>query len=150
MKLILIPLIVLITIALSVQMINLQNPQTTFIGQTGIDTGLTTFGLNSVTLSVTLISGFVGLFAGLVVLGVLIGADVEILGSTIKLSERSQKIAFNSLFYGGIWGLFSVLAIVGVNGLSLFSIPIFGAVMYMLLSLVYAVGINGEINKWQN
>jgi hypothetical protein len=161
-KLILIPLLCIIAIAFFVQFYALGTVNDSMNGNIGYnETGINGYngtngqgqldlsGLSDSALTLSLTVGFLALFIGMLVTGILIGLDVEVLGSTIKLSERSQKLAFNGLFYGGLWGLFSVLATVGVNGynIGLFSVPIGGIIIYAIMTLFYILGINEEMNK---
>jgi hypothetical protein len=150
MKLILIPLIILIVVAISVQMINLQPLSTEYNGKieqnTNGNTQINDLSGNSATFQVSLMGGFIALFTAIAVVGVLSGLNISVFGSTVQISERSQKLLFNSLFFGGIWGIFSVLATVGLNGLGIFSIPIFGGVFYLILTLFYIFGINQQVN----
>lgn len=149
MKLILGPLFILIIIALCVQFISLGSFQNALTSDPSIDatndqlTGLTSYSMN-----VSLIAGFVTLFLGIIVIGILSGLNISVLGSTVQISERSQKLLFNGLLYGGLWGLFSVLATIGVTGtvFGIFSIPLFGAIFYGILSLLYIIGISQQID----
>jgi len=151
-KLIYIPLLFLISIACCVQLINLQTP---FQGEYNSDVNLdpdeqttTKIGaMMSTSITVVATAGFVTMFISMIVLGVLISVDWSLLGSTIKMGERGQKLIFNGLFYGGLWGLFSVLATIGINGVGLFSLPLLGIFTYLIMSLFYILGINAQINS---
>lgn len=151
MKLILIPLFFIILIAISVQMINFQDldySTTSGNSNLGIDKEqINDLGVNNATFNLTLMGGFITLFTVIIAIGVLSGLNISVFGSTVQISERSQKLLYNSTFYGGIWGIFSVLATTGINGLGLFSIPVFGAFFYIILTLIYVLGINQQIDS---
>lgn len=150
-KLILIPLILLIVIAITVQLVNLTPISGDRTGGTEIGTVPDSdvklpFGLNQ-TFTIVATVGFISLFALITILGVLAGTKVEVLGSTIQLSDYSQKVIYNALTYLGIWGIFSVLSTVGLGGIGgIFSIPILGLFGYVFLTLLYVTGIVQEIN----
>lgn len=146
------PLTLLIIIAISVQMINFQTPLSgTYTSDTSgnpnNEQASALGNIFSVSLVLVATTGFLTLFVGMIVLGVLMGLNISVFGSTVQISARAQKILFNGLFYGGLWGLFSVLATVGVNGIGLFSLPMIGIIFYLIISLFYVLGINSEINK---
>lgn len=144
MKLIIIPLFFLIMISICVQMANFTPISSTYSTNISV---VENSPLNFA-YTVTILGGFLGFFIGIVVIGVLIGIDVSIFGSTFSLSPRSQNIAYNALFYGGLWGIFSVTATVGINGLGLFSIPLeYSGFMYIILTLIYVLGINQQIQS---
>lgn len=161
-KLVLIPLISLIVIALFVQFYALGGVSDSFTTTNGYGNGtndlqgyngtngqLDLSGISTNTVTLVLSTGFIALFLGMAIIGILAGLDIEVLGSTIKLSERSQKLMYNGLLYGGLWGLFSVLATTGVNGNGegLFSIQIGGIIIYAFMTLFYVLGVNQEINN---
>jgi len=84
-----------------------------------------TFGLDPIT-------GGIVLIVTVATLGALIG--IRIVGS--GLSESSIKILMTSFFYGGIWTLLSVISanlIIAIEG--------FGALIYLVLTLLYAIGV---------
>jgi len=152
MKLILIPLIILILIAVSVQMINAQPIQTTYSGTTSQDTNgndqISELGGSTASFNLTVMGGFLALFTAIAVVGILSGLNISVLGSTVQISQRSQSLMFNSLFFGGIWGIFSVLATTGINGVGMFAFPYsMGVLFYLIMTLIYVMGINQQINK---
>lgn len=150
MKLILIPLIFLILLGVSIQFFNFQT-----IGYTGesgtVDmpyssgTQIDQLNLQQVTYQVTVMGGLIILFMTVIGVGILSGLNISLFGSTIQISQRSQNLLFNALVFGGIWGIFSTLAIVGVNNLSIFSVPVFGALLYFMLTLIYVLGVVKQI-----
>lgn len=153
MKLIIFPLSILILLALSVQMFNLvpmnyTNTYGTLYGSTNEQ--LISLGVIDTTFNITLMGGFLSLFATVAGIGIATGLNISVFGSTVRISQRSQNIIYNSMFYGGLWGMFSVLATVGINGLGLFSIEIFGALFYLVLTLFYVLGINQQIQHDQS
>lgn len=150
MRLIIIPLFILILVSVSVQMINfmpLFSGGEYSIGMENYDQSLATIGLTDLLFDITIIAGFIGLMVGSALVGIIAGLEIEVLGSTIQISEQSQKILQTSMFYLGLWGVFSVLATTGILGLGLFSIPIFGILFYIILTLLYVLGIQQQINK---
>jgi hypothetical protein len=146
MKLIIIPLFILILLSIGIQMYNLQMPKVDSEGKY-ILAGQESL---SFVFSVTLLTGFIGFFVVVAIVGVFLGLDISIFGSTAKLDQRSQNIAYNALFYGGLWGIFSVLATIGINGLGLFTDMIWGTLIYTILTLVYVLGINQQIQGGGN
>lgn len=151
MKLILIPLFIIILIAISVQMMNFQTPDYSkasgTINNPSQAEQITTLGVTSTAFTLTLIGGFLVLFGAVAVIGILAGLNISVFGSTVKIDSRPQNIIYNSMFYGGLWGIFSVLATIGINGLGLFSLPIFGYLFYAILTLIYVLGINQQIQS---
>ena len=87
------------------------------------------------------IDGFLALIIGIIALGVLAG--IHVLGS--GLSDASINIIYKSVFYYVLWGIFSVFAY-GINDIGISSIPIFGMVIYLFLTIVYSIGIQQQIN----
>ena len=83
------------------------------------------FGLDPIT-------GGIVLIVTVATLGALIG--IRILGS--GLSENSVKILMVAAFYAGLWSLLSVISINLI-----FAIEGFGPLIYMILTLLYAVGV---------
>ena len=65
-------------------------------------------------------------------------AGVTILGS--GLSTISQTIIYKSIFYFGLWGIFSALSIA-----LLLSIPFIGSVFWLALTVFYVVGVQEQI-----
>lgn len=155
-KYIIVPLLIIVSLAVIIQFMNFQDLTTAnyndqYQTNTGVNVGsseqLDVLGLNNQTMTVTLLAGFIALFAGICATGIIAGLNISVFGSTVQISERSQKIIFNILLYGGLWGIFSSLAMLGMNGIGLNSIPIFGILFYGLLSLFYILGISKEINS---
>lgn len=153
MKLILIPLFLLIIIAFSVQFISANDIQTTYSGETGNygdNEQLINLGIISLPFEVVAGVGFITFFTIIAGIGALSGLNIEVFGSTVKISEQSQKIIFNGLFYGGLWGIFSVLAVTSLtfagSMIGLFSVP-YGSIFYLILSLVFVIGIVKQINQ---
>lgn len=150
MKLLIVPLLLLIIIAVSVQFVNFSYmDMTTTNSISSLDvnsTQLTDLGVTSSTFSITLMAGFLALFISISVIGILSGLNISVLGSTVQISERSQNILYHSLFYGGLWGIFSTLATIGISGIGLFNVP-YGTIFYMLMTLFYVLGINSQIQQ---
>lgn len=65
-------------------------------------------------------------------------AGITAVGSGLK--EISVKIIFKTSIYLGIWALFSAF---GLSGLTI--IPLFGWMLYFLLTISYVIGVTGEI-----
>lgn len=88
-------------------------------------------------------------FTIIATIGALSGLNIQVFGSTVKIDSHAQSIIFNGLFYGGLWGIFSVLTIVsitlGSTSIGLFAIP-YGSIFYLILSLIFIIGIVKEIN----
>ena len=152
-KFIFIPLILLICVAVTVQLVNL----TPLTGDRTSNVDLGTlpdedvelpFGLGlQQTFTIIATVGFITLFASITILGILAGTRITILTNTLQLSEYSQKVIYNALTWLGIWGIFSTLATIGMGGIGgIFSIPIFGIFGYLFLTLLYVMGILKEIN----
>lgn len=84
-----------------------------------------TFGLDPIT-------GGIALIVTIATLGALIG--IRVLGS--GLSEASIKIIMTGAFYAGLWTLLSV-----ISANLIFAIEGFGALIYTVLTLLYAIGV---------
>lgn len=84
----------------------------------------TTQGILAVIIAVSIIASLIG---------------INVLGS--GLSETTVKILYNTIFFYGIWGLFSVYALE-----KLLLIPVGGWIIYALLTGAYSLGINKRIN----
>lgn len=150
MKLIIIPLLILILVATTVQLTNFAPifEETSGEISTGVDNQqISDLGATETAFTITLAVGFISLFVAIAVIGILSGLNISVLGSTVGISERSQKLVYNVCFYGGLWGIFSVMATVGLNGFSLFSLPIWGLFFYIILSLFYVLGVNQQIES---
>jgi hypothetical protein len=146
LKLVLIPLFILILIAVTVQFFNFAPIFSggNYAYNSGVTSGT---GQVGIVFTVGLSVGFLSLFGSAVIIGILSGLDISIFGSTVQISERSQKLIYHILFYGGLWGIFSVLSTIGINGLSLFAIPLWGILFYLILTLVYVLGVNQQIES---
>lgn len=159
-KYILTPLLLIMIIAFSVQFFNMTditvNP---YDGTYGSGTGINGtdeydggdqidfLGLGSVDFTTALMTGLIALFIVIIVIGIVSGLNISVLGSTVQISERSQKLLFVGLLYGGLWGMFSVLATIGVSGIGLFSIPLyFGVIFYFILTMIFIIGLAKEID----
>ena len=81
--------------------------------------------------------GIVALLIGFIAVAVLAG--ITVFGSGI--SESAQNVIYKSVFFYTIWGIFSILATSGIV-----SIPIFGTVIYIFLTLCYVIGVQSQIN----
>jgi hypothetical protein len=69
-------------------------------------------------------------------IGAIVG--VNILGS--GLSTMAQAIVYKSVFYFGLWAIFSVLSVDLI-----FSIPIVGSVIWLVLTLFYCLGVQEQV-----
>lgn len=81
--------------------------------------------------------GIIAIIIAVSVIGSLIG--IRVLGS--GLSEMTIKILYNTIFFYGIWALFSTFALE-----YLLLIPVGGWIIYAVLTGVYSFGINKQIN----
>ena len=86
------------------------------------------FGLDPIT-------GGLALITTLAVLGALI--TVQIIGS--GMSSNGSRIIMVSVFYGGIWVILSL-----VSYPMIISIEIFGVILYLMLTILYAIGVVGK------
>lgn len=91
----------------------------------------------SLDLSFDMTVGLVVIILGAIALG-LIGLNV--LGS--GLSDFSVKIIWNGIVYYGLWAVFSVLAITVI-----LSIPYFGALLWFFLTMIYSLGVFGNMGS---
>lgn len=78
------------------------------------------------------ITGGLALIVALAVVGSLI--CIQLLGS--GLSDNGSRIIMVSVFYGGIWAILSV-----VSYPMIISIEIFGLLIYVSLTILYAIGV---------
>lgn len=85
-------------------------------------------------------SAFGALVAVTVTVAMIAVAGVTVVGSGIK--EISVKALGLSAFYYGMWGVFSVLGSRMLN-----AIPIFGVLLYILLTIVYSLGVIEAIGR---
>jgi len=76
--------------------------------------------------------GAIGMLVVIGVIAAIIG--IQILGS--GLSPESVKMIMSMTMYGGMWGVLSILSYPLLN-----SIEMFGAVIYITLTLAYVIGI---------
>ena len=83
------------------------------------------FGLDPLT-------GGLVLITTLAVFGALI--TITVLGS--GMSDNGSRILMVSFFYGGIWGILSIVSYPLIN-----SIEIFGGLLYLMLTMLYAIGV---------
>lgn len=150
MKLIIFPLFFIILIAISVQLINFSPLYSGGISNTGLESGensLQLIGISDMIFDISLGIGFLGLMISSALIGILSGLQIEVIGSTLQLSEQAQKILQIGLFYVGLWGIFSLLASTGLLGIGIFSIPVFGILFYLILTLLYVLGIQQQISN---
>jgi hypothetical protein len=82
--------------------------------------------------------GIIAIVIAVSIIGSLIG--IRVLGS--GLSEMTVKILYNTIFFYGVWGLFSVFSLE-----LLLLIPIGGWIIYLLLTGILSFGIVQQINK---
>lgn len=75
----------------------------------------------------------------IVMLAVGIVAGIQVFGS--GLSEISVKVIYTSIFFYTLWLLLSVFGLPSIT-----AVPVFGWVFYFFLTLLYSVGIVGQIN----
>lgn len=80
--------------------------------------------------SITALEGAIGWLIFIAAIGVAVGITVLASG----LSEASVNLLYKSIFYGVVWALLSVFP----AGL-IFSIPLFGPLFYITLTIVYVV-----------
>lgn len=150
MKLILVPLLILILFATISQLlptgsstINFTSTSTTgaynITGNQTLDATtsvLTNTGVSSVW-DINMTAGIIALIIALVAVGV--AAGITVLGS--GLSNFSVQLIYKSATYYGLWGVFSALGFVGFS-----SIPIFGLMLWLILTLIYSVGFFQTLN----
>ena len=84
-----------------------------------------TFGLDPLT-------GGLVLITALAILGAVI--SIQVVGS--GLGEGGVRILMISFFYGGLWG---ILSIVSAN--LIIAIEAFGLLIYLMLTILYAIGV---------
>lgn len=150
MKLILIPLLILIMFATLNQLLPLGSQTINFTSSTATSayniTGnqtldSVTYELSNVGAStvwdVNMTAGIIALIIALVAVGV--AAGITVLGS--GLSNFSVQLIYKSATYYGLWGVFSALGFVGFS-----SIPIFGLMLWLVLTLIYSVGFFQTLN----
>jgi len=106
------------------------NPATGEISENGTSTEIQTSGTD-ISFDLNTVTGFIALIIGVVILGTVLG--ITFVGS--GLSERSQKIIFNSVVCFGFWGIFSALTLTLIM-----LIPTFGLILWIALTMVYTFG----------
>lgn len=84
------------------------------------------------TFSISALEGAIGWLILIAAVGVIAG--IMILGS--GLGTASVKLLYKAMFYGIVWGLVSLFP----SGL-MFSIPLFGGLFYISLTIVYTVTV---------
>lgn len=141
-KLILYPLIILMFVGAYYQLINSQS----YVGFSmtssasysasgeqilGETTNVLTQEATYQIYGINVMTGFVIFITVFVIIGVLAG--IKVLGS--GLSTYSVMLIHKSAVYWGLWTIFSSFSLA-----SFLSIPLFGAFMWFLLTLLYAVG----------
>jgi hypothetical protein len=160
LRFIIIPLLIIICIAIFVQVYSfttINEDYETTLNLEGTNALEFLFGINiaSTLFTITLSTGFLVVFIIVIIIGIFSGLQVQVLGSTLQLSERSQNLIFNILLFGGLWGLFSILASIGLNisgeQVGILSITIFGlnvgALGWFILTLIYCLGIVQQIQQ---
>jgi len=115
------------------------DPSTGEISENGTSTEIQTSGTN-VSFDLNVVTGFIALIIGVVILGTVIG--ITFVGSGI--SERAQKIIFNSVVCFGFWGIFSALTLTLIM-----LIPIFGLILWLAMTMVYTFGFFKQIDGGQ-
>lgn len=90
----------------------------------------------SVAISAVVASGVISLVVSSIALAVVSG--INVLGS--GLSDVSVEAIFKSASLYGLWCLFSVLAL-----LMFLEVPVFGLLLYFVLTLFYSVGVVNSI-----
>lgn len=81
------------------------------------------------------ITGGIALIITLAAIGGVLG--IQFLGS--GLNDSSVRIIMIGIFYTGLWAILSVLS---MN--LIFAIEIFGGLIYMILTILYAIGVVGK------
>lgn len=111
-----------------------------------VDTSLTVNGTTSdlvyessdVVFSIDGITGAIVILIVIVTIASVIG--IQILGS--GLSDASVRVITAVLVYSGLWGVLSVL-----SGSLIFSIEVFGSVIYIVLTLFYVIGVVEKVTE---
>jgi hypothetical protein len=88
------------------------------------------------------VDGLLALMIGFIAIATLLG--VHFFGS--GLSDSSINIIYKSTVFYTIWGIFSFLGLGVGNEYGIISIPVFGVIIYFILTLVYVVGVQSQIN----
>lgn len=82
-------------------------------------------------------TGVIALIVVMIAIGLVAG--IQVLGS--GLSDISVKIIYTSIFFYTLWALLSVFGLPSIT-----VVPIVGWIFYFFLTLVYSVGVVGQIN----
>jgi hypothetical protein len=109
----------------------------TFV-ESGTQKSLSTSG-NEYNFSINETQGILAIVIAVSVIGSIIG--IRVLGS--GLSEMTVKILYNTIFFYGVWGLFSVFSL---ELLSLIPVGI-GWIIYFILTCMLSFGIVQQINS---
>jgi hypothetical protein len=108
----------------------------TFV-ESGTEKSLATSG-NEYSFAINETQGMMAIVIAVSIIGSIIG--IRVLGS--GLSEMTVKILYNTIFFYGVWALFSVFSL----GLLLL-IPIGGWIIYFILTGMLSFGIVQQINS---
>lgn len=92
---------------------------------------------NDYNFAITEAQGIIAIVIAVSVIGSLLG--IRVLGS--GLGETTLKILYNTIFFYGVWALFSTYALEW-----LLIIPVFGWIIYLILTGVLSFGIVQQIN----
>jgi len=90
------------------------------------------------TIGIDSLTGALAIIIVLISIAVIVG--IQILGSGI--SEQSVRTIIIIVGYGSIWGFFSVLSLNLI-----ISIEIFGWIIYIILSIIYTIGVMNKISQ---
>lgn len=85
----------------------------------------------------TLEQGVLAVIIVMVAVGLVAG--IQVLGS--GLSEFSVKMIYTTIFFYTLWLMLSVFGLPAIT-----IVPVFGWVFYFFLTLLYTVGVVGQIN----
>jgi len=91
-----------------------------------------------VSVGINEITGAIAIIIVLVSIAVVVG--IKVFGSGI--SEQSVKVIIVITGYVSIWGVFSALTLNLIN-----SIEIFGWVIYLILTIIYMVGVMNKLTN---
>lgn len=95
----------------------------------------TSYGVN---VGINEITGALAVVIALVALAVVVG--IQVLGSGI--SEQSVKTIITVIGYASLWGVFSIL-----SSNLIISIELFGLIIYLILTIIYAIGVMNKISQ---
>lgn len=107
------------------------------LGATLTDTSYIAGGGYGVNVGIDSITGALAIIVALVGLAVLVG--VQVFGSGI--SEQSVKTIIVITGYATLWGFFSFLSLNLI-----ISIEVFGWIIYLILTIIYVIGVMGKIS----